>query len=341
MGSNHFGMNDKIYALLEKYKATRNHTNALCERLEIEDHCIQPASFVSPPKWHLAHTTWFFEEMILKKFVDGFKPFDETFSTLFNSYYKTVGSHWLQAERGYLSRPTVKVVNQYRDWTDSRVIEAFNTQITDENIRQAAELLEIGINHEQQHQELLLMDIKYILALNPFPPTYENTTPQRTNMPAATKWLKFEAGIKQIGHDTADNVFSFDNESPRHKHYTNGFEICSNHVTNGEFKEFIESGGYEDPTLWLSMGWDWKKKTKLSIRFIGKTKMVTGQNLLCTDLNSLSRVILSHTLAILKQMHMQRGKEHVYRPSRNMKFTWRQTLMSLTTSTSKRIIFIR
>ncbi|MFK7975913.1 MAG: ergothioneine biosynthesis protein EgtB [Halioglobus sp.] len=243
-------------ALLARYSEVRNHSVRLCEPLATEDYVVQPVSDVSPPKWHLAHTTWFFEELLLTTQSPAYERFNNGFATLFNSYYKAAGEHWLQSERGQLSRPTVAEVMAYREHVDSALITLLNTQALPSN---ALSHLEIGLHHEQQHQELLLMDIKYILGANPFAPVYATDKPQQihtgTDQPEKSNWHTVPQGLTEIGH--CGQEFGFDNESPRHTTYLQGAEICSSLVSNGQFLEFIQAGGYQRPEFWLSMGWEW------------------------------------------------------------------------------------
>jgi ergothioneine biosynthesis protein EgtB len=229
----------------------RKQTKDICSCLTIEDHVVQPIAEVSPPKWHLAHTTWFFEELILVRFAPDYQRFNQSYGQLFNSYYKSAGQHWLQAERGNLSRPTVAEILNYREYVDQALADLMPTLEKDIEL---FKLLEIGLHHEQQHQELLLMDIKYILGCNPLLPNYTHSPLAKSKQPNG-RWFNFEEKIFPIGND--GSLFSFDNETPRHNTYIQSFSICSNTVSNGEFLNFIKAGGYKTPKLWLSLGWDW------------------------------------------------------------------------------------
>ncbi|MEM7645677.1 MAG: ergothioneine biosynthesis protein EgtB [Pseudomonadota bacterium] len=236
---------------VERYLEIRQKSLSLCAPLELEDHVVQPCPEVSPPKWHLAHTTWFFEQLINKKF-GGTQDFDPLFPLLFNSYYKTAGRHWLQSERGQLSRPTLERVLEYRKAIDGKLAE-----LCQERCAQDSEFqfyLELGLQHEQQHQELLLMDILRILATNPSSPSYSSQKRQPHRDVPAT-WTPLSEGVHFVGYDETD--FCYDNESPRHKVYLHPCEISDGLVTNGEYLEFIQSGGYQEPRFWLSRGWDW------------------------------------------------------------------------------------
>ncbi|NQY34744.1 MAG: ergothioneine biosynthesis protein EgtB [Alteromonadaceae bacterium] len=237
--------------LISWYKSVRNYTTEICRRLETEDHVIQPTAEVSPPKWHLGHTTWFFEELVLVRFITGFVRFNANFNVLFNSYYKSAGKHWLQGERGHLSRPRVSEVLAYRSYVDEKLVELLNN----DNVHsELYSLLEIGLHHEQQHQELLFMDIKVILGANPLQPAYLETLISKA--PAVVeKWKHFDVGVYEVGHSEID--FAYDNEIPKHCTYIHPFAMCENTVTNGEYLKFINDQGYSTPKLWLSLGWDW------------------------------------------------------------------------------------
>lgn len=240
--------------ILDKYREIRNETVRICAPLEIEDYGVQPIDFVSPPKWHLGHTTWFFEELVLKPVLDKFSCFNNNFGALFNSYYKSLGNHWLQRERGVLSRPTVKEIILYRDHVDHLMQKFLQAGKLDAATRSQ---IMIGIHHEQQHQELLYMDIKYILGINPSPLSYAKSTPAKSEHYKDT-WHSFTEGIIEIGCD--GEIFSFDNENPRHKIYLYPFTINNALVSNGEFLEFVNSDAYSNAKYWLSLGWDWVQR---------------------------------------------------------------------------------
>lgn len=233
-----------------RYSQLRAGSVAICAPLQTEDYVVQPCAEVSPPKWHLAHSTWFFEEAILKQYTCNYRPYDENFCRLFNSYYKTAGAHSLQSERGHLSRPTVTEILAYRTAVDDRLLALIDQEHGNKELFAA---LELGLHHEQQHQELLLMDIKRILGTNSTLPAYSEA---HWLAPAvAATWTNFAAGLFEIGH--AGSTFAYDNEYPRHKQYLHDFAIRDNSVSCAEFIEFIDAGGYTNPTLWLSQGWDW------------------------------------------------------------------------------------
>jgi ergothioneine biosynthesis protein EgtB len=248
--------------LLEFYNSVRGYTEKLCAPLETEDYLPQPVGDVSPPKWNIAHTTWFFEEMILKKFVPEYKVFDSNFAYFFNSYYNSIGTRTLRHKRGDLSRPTVKQVFAYRKYVDERMRRFLQTDLA----KEALELVLLGLHHEQQHQELFLTDLKYILACNPLFPVYdaENILEEKGEIDASEtgEFIEINNGIYEIGYDGAG--FCFDNELGRHKVYLNDFSISKNAVTNGEFLEFIAAGGYENFNLWHSEGWDWVQQNEIN-----------------------------------------------------------------------------
>lgn len=240
-----------VSELIKSFVEVRQSTIEICRPLVTEDYVVQPIPQVSPPKWHLAHTTWFFEEMILVPFLENYKRFNDNFNLLFNSYYKAAGKHWLQAERGQLSRPTVSEIKNYRQYVEDFIEKLLNMGTQNEKV---LFLLELGIHHEQQHQELLLMDIKYILGTNIELPTYRETELAKASK-LKVEWFSIDEGVYEIGHK--DKGFSYDNELPCHKSYLQKSEIRTGLITNGEYLEFIESRGYEKAELWLSLGWDW------------------------------------------------------------------------------------
>jgi ergothioneine biosynthesis protein EgtB len=205
----------------------------------------------SPVKWHLAHTTWFFETFILGAHRDGYRPFDPAYRVLFNSYYHAVGHKHPRSERGMLSHPALDEVLAYRRHVDQAVLESISK---DRLPAPMAGLIELGIQHEQQHQELILTDLKHLLSRNPLKPAYQKQWPLTPIRARAARWIAFEEGLYQVGHATAD--FCFDNELPRHRVWLDAFELASHPVTHGDFLHFIEDGGYRRPELWLSAGWD-------------------------------------------------------------------------------------
>lgn len=245
--------------LLQSFKEVRAVTEKLCEPLETEDYVPQPSVDVSPAKWNIAHTTWFFEEMILKKYVEKYEVFDENFAFLFNSYYNSVGTRTLRHKRGDLSRPTVKRVFEYRKFIDEKMCD-FLSQNLSEEIRA---LVILGINHEQQHQELFITDLKYTLGVNPLFPAYrENYALEEVCEMPSKDFVKINEGIYEIGFE--GEGFHFDNELGRHRVFLHDFEIRNSLITNAEFIEFIEDGGYRNHFLWHSEGWDWVNQNEIS-----------------------------------------------------------------------------
>ena len=246
---------DALGHLCAFYKDVRSHTERLCEPLEIEDYIPQPIVDVSPPRWNIAHTTWFFEEMILKKFVPNYKVFDASFGFLFNSYYNSVGARTARDHRGDLSRPTVNRIFEYRKYVDEQM-NGLLARPSEGGTQSFRDLVILGLNHEQQHQELFLTDLKYTFSLNPLFPMYrDDFAIEEKSESGSESSAKKEEGIYEIGH--AGNDFCFDNELSNHKVYLNDFEIATRLVTNLEFLEFIQDGGYRDHKLWHSEAWDW------------------------------------------------------------------------------------
>lgn len=205
----------------------------------------------SPAKWHLAHTTWFFETFVLEKFEEGFRPYNSEFRVLFNSYYNGIGEKFPRAQRGLLTRPSLQDVLEYRSDVDARITSLLNLSISSECER----IIELGLQHEQQHQELIITDAKHLLSINPLYPVYGLDLDIRMSSRHPLAWRGFPAGIVEIG--TADPSFCFDNEMPKHREFLESFSLASRLVTNGEFAEFIAAGGYREPAYWLSDGWDW------------------------------------------------------------------------------------
>jgi len=249
-----------MHTLISQYQQVRAASLEICSRIENEDFVVQPCAEVSPPKWHLGHTSWFFETVILKKYQPAYKSFNQEFDVLFNSYYKSVGAHTLQAERGHLSRPTVAEVMRYRQHVDEALLQLLKEANVTAEI---AGLIEIGLHHEQQHQELLLMDIKMILASNVLTTQYCNTRLTTLNKatPATTRWVHFDEGLVEIGDHGAS--FAYDNERPRHKHYLYPFAMQQSLVTNADYLAFLAAGAYTKAQYWLSQGWDWVSKNSI------------------------------------------------------------------------------
>ncbi|MCK5440989.1 MAG: ergothioneine biosynthesis protein EgtB [Maribacter sp.] len=245
--------------LLDFFLETRKHTEDICAPLEIEDYVVQPIVDVSPPKWHLGHTTWFFEEFILKPHLKDYKIYDKDFSFVFNSYYETVGKRVVRADRGNLSRPSVQKVYDYRSYVTNKIKLLFQENQNNELL----DLLETGIHHEKQHQELLLTDIKYILGNNPLLPIYSDVVDEHTSESHPPEWISMEEGVYEIGHNSND--FCYDNELGRNKVYLPSYLISNKLVTNREFIEFIDAGGYQKFDLWHSEGWDWVNQNQITV----------------------------------------------------------------------------
>ena len=233
--------------LASLYSRVRTRSEALCQPLAIEDYGVQPMDDASPPKWHLAHTTWFFETFLLKEFDTGYRGVDDTYEVLFNSYYNGVGDPYPRPRRGYLSRPTVGEVYDYRAHVDTAMAGLLTRG--DAEIRRR---IELGLHHEQQHQELILTDLKYNLGLNPLKPAYREDPDSEQTGSRALKFDEYPGGIFSVG---ACGPFCFDNELPRHTALLRPFALADRLVTNAEFLAFIENGGYAAAALWLSDGW--------------------------------------------------------------------------------------
>ncbi|HWL94899.1 MAG TPA: ergothioneine biosynthesis protein EgtB, partial [Phycisphaerae bacterium] len=238
-------------SLRDRYRQIREFTERLCEPLQTEDYVIQSMPDASPIRWHIAHTTWFFETFVLSPGMKGYSIFNPHFVALFNSYYNAVGSQFPRPRRGMLSRPTVAEIFAYR----AHVNHGIESVLEDPSSldMKAAGLIEIGLQHEQQHQELMLTDIKHAFSCNPLRPVYREVSPTQSSAPAQG-WGDFDEGLYRIGSD--GEAFCFDNEGPRHRVFVEPFQLANRPVTNGEFLEFMKEGGYEKPEFWLSEGWN-------------------------------------------------------------------------------------
>lgn len=239
--------------LLEQYQAVRSRSTALCEPLAVEDMVIQAMVEVSPPKWHLAHTSWFFETFLLKPHLPDYRVFHPGFAFLFNSYYEQVGPFFPRSQRGLISRPSVAEVMAYRHHVDTAMARLL-TQASAAWLAELHPVLLVGLNHEQQHQELLLMDVKYNFFINPLHPVYARPSPVAASTALQQGHASYEGGIFPIGNDGRES-FAYDNEGPRHRVVVEPFRLAKGLVTCGEYLEFIEAGGYRDPVLWMSDGW--------------------------------------------------------------------------------------
>lgn len=240
--------------LLERYRAIREFTEKLTEPLAVEDFMLQSMEDVSPTKWHIAHTSWFFEQFVLLEGFPGYQPLNDRYFHLFNSYYVAAGQRHCRPKRGLISRPTVAEVFAYRRYVDDHMVTLLEG-LEGERLGRWAEVIELGLHHEQQHQELMLSDIKHNMSINPLLPAVYATSaesPRSAAVPLA--WVEFEEGIHSIGHEGTG--FRFDNELPRHRIFVEPFALSNRLMTNGEWLEFIEDGGYQRHELWLTAGWD-------------------------------------------------------------------------------------
>lgn len=244
--------------ILDFFLETRHTTETICKPLEIEDYVVQPIVDVSPPKWHLGHSTWFFEEFILKSFKDNYECFNDSYGFVFNSYYESFGKRVVRTNRGNLSRPTVNDIYKYRHY----ITKQMELLLQDNDSEELIELVEIGIHHEKQHQELLITDIKYILGNNSLLPKYNDTFTEHTAENHNREWLSVNEGLYNIGHNSKD--FCYDNELGRHQVFINAFQISNTLVTNGEFMEFMEADGYKNALLWHAEAWDWLSTENIS-----------------------------------------------------------------------------
>lgn len=265
--------------LKNDFNTVRKRSMHICAPLKTEDYVVQPIVDVSPPKWHLGHTTWFFETFLLKPHVPGYKEFDPNYNFVFNSYYETVGARVIRTDRGNLSRPAVEDVMRYREHVDKAMLSFLDTELTDE----LRTLVVLGLNHEEQHQELLYTDIKYILGHNPLMPAYSETAaPSYTAPLTNSPFLQMPTGLYEIGYK--GDGFCFDNELGRHTVYLQDYQISTQLVTNGEYLAFMEADGYGDFRHWHAEGWDWVKreqvKAPLYWHFVdGKWQHYTWQGL--------------------------------------------------------------
>lgn len=237
--------------LAQRYQAVRGQTQALAAPLSPEDCQAQSMADASPTKWHLAHVTWFFETFVLEPFEPGFKPFNPAFRVLYNSYYNGVGEQFARHQRGLVTRPDLAEVWRWREQVDERIAHL----IAHTDSLDALCLIEMGLHHEQQHQELLLTDIKHLLSINPLSPACQRAWPLVSVAPVPARWVERDGGLIEIGH--AGEGFAFDNESPRHRQWLEPHALMNRLVTHGEWLDFVSDGGYTDPRWWLAAGWDW------------------------------------------------------------------------------------
>jgi ergothioneine biosynthesis protein EgtB len=242
--------------LLNQYISVRQHSVKICASLKTEDYVVQPIADVSPPKWHLGHTTWFFETFILIPNFPDYKVFDSNYNYVFNSYYETVGARVIRTDRGNLSRPSVDDIYAYRKYVDAAMVDFLTTTSIEKELQ---DLFILGLNHEQQHQELLLTDIKYILGHNPLFPSIDIDLAEKELCQKAA-FLSIPEGVYEIGFE--GDGFCFDNELNRHKVHLQSYEIQQKVVSNQEYLEFIKDGGYDKFQYWHADGWEWVNKNK-------------------------------------------------------------------------------
>jgi len=243
--------------LKQAFDTVRQRSVSICAPLQTEDYVVQPVVDVSPPKWHLGHTTWFFETFVLQPNLKDYKVFNPDYNFVFNSYYESVGARVIRTDRGNLSRPGVADVYKYRAYVDEQMTQLLEQEISNE----LHGLITLGLNHEEQHQELLITDIKYILGHNPLFPAYQEDYCFKERNISAADFIKMPAGIYEIGH--TGNGFCFDNELNRHKVYLEAYSISNELVTNKEYLEFMQDGGYTDFRHWHAEGWDWVKTNQV------------------------------------------------------------------------------
>ncbi len=254
----------QIADLQQFYRQVRRQTWQLCQPLEPEDFVVQPMPDASPPKWHLGHTTWFFENLVLAEWLEGYQLYDERLNFLFNSYYESLGPRILRSTRGNITRPALEVVLEYRDHVDRHMEQLLNQYSSRQLPKALHDLIVIGLNHEQQHQELLLTDFKYTLGTNPLFPAY---LPGGEKEPADARsarpmgWLPVDEGVYEIGYK--GDGFCYDNELGAHRVFLQEYQLADRLVTNGEYLEFMAAGGYEQFQYWLSEGWEWAKQLEV------------------------------------------------------------------------------
>jgi ergothioneine biosynthesis protein EgtB len=243
--------------IIEKYKQIRKHSADICANLETEDYVVQPVVDVSPPKWHLGHTTWFWEEFVLKPNDENYAQFNPNYNYVFNSYYESAGARVIRTDRGNLSRPSVEEIYKYREHVDKGMLQFLKNNLS----KELNALIVLGLNHEEQHQELLATDIKYILGNNPlFPALYHSA--KTSSPPTKNEWIHFDEGVYEIGFE--GEGFCFDNELSRHKVYLNDYSIATELVTNREYVEFVNADGYKNFMYWHMEGWEWVKANQIN-----------------------------------------------------------------------------
>jgi ergothioneine biosynthesis protein EgtB len=243
--------------LIEKYQQVRKRSADICANLETEDYVVQPVVDVSPPKWHLGHTTWFWEEFVLKPNDENYEQFNPNYNYVFNSYYESAGARVIRTDRGNLSRPSVEKIYKYREHVDRGMLQFLKNNLS----KELNELIVLGLNHEEQHQELLATDIKYILGNNPlFPALFHEE--KKSSPSVKNEWIHMDEGVYEIGFE--GEGFCFDNELNRHKVYLNDYSIATELITNKEYLEFINAGGYKNFVYWHMEGWEWVKTNQIN-----------------------------------------------------------------------------
>lgn len=245
--------------LIGRFSAIRNFSNYLVEPLEIEDFVVQAMENTSPAKWHLAHASWFYETFVLEKAIADYESLHPQYSYIFNSYYLQTGEPHSRSKRGLLSRPTVRQVFEYREYVNKEIL-SFLEDAGEEELYEFGPVIEIGNHHEQQHQELLLTDLKYMFAQNPLYPSYRDLDSTESQYPGDLNWYIFEEGIYEVGSD--GDEYTYDNEHPRHRRFLESFELADRLITSGEYMQFVEDGGYKRSELWLDDGWSIVNKRK-------------------------------------------------------------------------------
>ena len=254
-------------ALLAQFESVRVQTEQLVSRLSEEDQCVQSMPDASPIKWHLGHTTWFFEAVVLLPHCPGYEKFSDQFAYLFNSYYESLGPRQPRPQRGLLTRPALSEVMAYRAHVTA-AMKAWLAASVSLEPKDVMDLLVLGIHHEQQHQELMVTDALHLFACHPFLPASQlnfSTPPGPESLETPARWVQFEAGLREFGHAPAPNDgFSFDNEQPRHQRWLEAFEISTQLVTHGDYLKFMQDGGYQNAAWWLSEGWSWVQQTGAS-----------------------------------------------------------------------------
>lgn len=248
--------------LRDRFLHVRQVSELLAAPLSAEDCALQSMPDASPTKWHLAHTSWFFETFLLERFAPDFRPFDAAFRVLFNSYYHGIGDRHPRPERGLISRPDLATILAYRQQVTERIAALLPRMSAQAEFSDFAALLWLGCHHEEQHQELILADLKHLLSKNPLRPAYATVRPSTAIEPREQHWIAYPGGLVDIGHDGSG--FAFDNEGPRHAVFLQPFELACQPVTNADFAAFVADGGYRRPELWLSLGWDWLQANGLA-----------------------------------------------------------------------------